>query len=162
MFFCESNEPEPVCPICGSHLKHYDYKFRNMKLEGGIVKVLKIRRLLCPCCHALHNELPDCLSPYKHYATEVIEGALEGIVNPFDEESEDYPSTDSIKRWKSWLYEIRKLLFVTIRTRWSLIPDNILKLVLSNSLLLSFREELRYNWLQILLKLIYNYLQPFY
>ena len=70
--------------------------------------------------------------------------------------------TDSIKRWKSWLYEIRKLLFVTIRTRWSLISDNILKLVLSNSLLLSFREELRYNWLQILLKLIYNYLQPFY
>ena len=111
-----------------------------MKLEGGSVKIIKIRRLYCPSCDILHNELPDCLSPYKQYATEVIEGALEGIVTPFDEESEDYPSTDSIKRWKSWLYDIRRLLLVTIRTRWSLIPDNILKLVLSNSLLLNFRE----------------------
>ena len=133
-----------------------------MKLEGGLIKVLRIRRLYCPCCHVLHNELPDCLSPYKQYATEVIEGALEGIVTPFDTESEDYPSTDSIKRWKSWLYDIRRLLLVTIRTRWSLIPDNILKLVLSNSLLLNFREELHYNWLHLLLKLLYNYLQPFY
>ena len=162
MFFCESNEPEPVCPICGCRLKHYDYRSRNMKLEGGSVKIIKIRRLYCPSCDILHNELPDCLSPYKQYATEVIEGALEGIVTPFDEESEDYPSTDSIKRWKSWLYDIQRLLLVTIRTRWSLIPDNILKLVLSNSLLLNFREELHYNWLHLLLKLLYNYLQPFY
>lgn len=123
MFFCESNEPEPVCPICGCRLKHYDYRSRNMKLEGGSVKIIKIRRLYCPSCDILHNEFPDCLSPYKQYATEVIEGALEGIVTPFDEESEDYPSTDSIKRWKSWLYDIRRLLLVTIRTRWSLIPD---------------------------------------
>ena len=133
-----------------------------MKLEGGLIKVLKIRRLYCPCCNILHNELPDCLTPYKQYATEVIEGALEGIVTPFDEESEDYPSVDSIKRWKSWVYDIRRLLLVTIHTRWSLIPDNILKLVLSNSLLLNFREEPHYNWLQVLLKLLYNYLQPFY
>ena len=151
-----------MCPICGCRLKHYDYRSRNMKLEGGSVKIIKIRRLYCPSCDILHNELPDCLSPYKQYATEVIEGALEGIVTPFDEESEDYPSTDSIKRWKSWLYDIRRLLLVTIRTRWSLIPDNILKLVLSNSSLLNFREELHYNWLHLLLKLLYNYLQPFY
>lgn len=162
MFLCESNEPEPVCPICRCVLKHYDYRTRNMKLEGGLIKVLRIRRLYCPCCHVLHNELPDCLSPYKQYATEVIEGALEGIVTPFDTESEDYPSTDSIKRWKTWLYDIQRLLFVTVRTRWSLIPDNIRKLVLSNGLLLNFREELHYNWLQVLLKLLYNYLQPFY
>ena len=83
-------------------------------------------------------------------------------ITPFDEESEDYPSVDSIKRWKSWVYDIRRLLLVTIHTRWSLIPDNILKLVLSNSLLLNFREDLHYNWLLVLLKLLYNYLQPFY
>lgn len=104
----------------------------------------------------------DCLTPYKQYATEVIEVALEGIITPFDGESENYPSVDSIKRWKSWVYDIRRLLLVTIHTRWSLIPDNILKLVLSNSLLLNFREELHYNWLLVLLKLLYNYLQPFY
>ena len=133
-----------------------------MKLEVGKSNTLKIRRLYCPSCHILHNELPDCLSPYKQYATEVIEGALEGVVTPFDEESEDYPSTDSIKRWKSWLYELKKLFLVTIHARWSIIPNNILKLVLSNSLLLSYIEELRYNWLPLLLKLLYNYLQPFY
>ena len=37
-----------------------------------------IRRLKCSNCGRLHRELPDCLVPYKHYASEVISGVLDG------------------------------------------------------------------------------------
>ena len=39
-----------------------------------------IRRLKCSNCGRLHRELPDCLVPYKHYASEVISGAKEFLL----------------------------------------------------------------------------------
>ena len=41
---------------------------------------LRIRRFRCAECHSYHNELPDCLVPYKHYETEVIAGVLDECV----------------------------------------------------------------------------------
>ena len=53
---------------------------------------LIVRRFYCKHCHSYHNELPDCLVPYKHYETEVISSVLDGIVQSDDLDSEDYPS----------------------------------------------------------------------
>ena len=62
-----------------------------------------IRRLKCSSCGKLHRELPDCLVPYKHYASEVISGVLDGIVTPEDDDSADYPCEMTMRRWHYWL-----------------------------------------------------------
>ena len=76
-----------------------------MKLEGGEKRSLKIERVRCTNngCGRLHNALPDCLVPYKHYACEVIAGVLDEIITPDDTEDEDYPCEATMLRWKYWL-----------------------------------------------------------
>ena len=48
--------------------------------------------------------LPDMLVPYKHYREETVSGVLDGIVSPDDEDSENYPSEQTMVRWDtgSW------------------------------------------------------------
>ena len=57
-----------------------------------------IRRFQCQNCHSYHNELPDCLVPYKHYEAEVIAGVLDEVILPEDLDSEDYPSFNTMLR----------------------------------------------------------------
>ena len=47
-----------------------------------------IRRFRCQNCRSYHNELPDCLVPYKHYEAEVIAGVLDEVILPDDLDSE--------------------------------------------------------------------------
>jgi hypothetical protein len=47
--------------------------------------------------------LPDCLVPYKHYASEVIAGVLDEVITPDDADTEDYPCEATMHRWKHWL-----------------------------------------------------------
>lgn len=66
---------------------------------------LMIRRFRCQNCHSYHNELPDCLVPYKHYEAEVIAGVLDEVILPDDLDSEDYPSFSTMLRWLQWFRE---------------------------------------------------------
>ena len=75
IFFVESSAIS-YCPVCGEPLSYRDSCVRIMRLEGGIKRRFLIRRLKCCNCGKLHRELPDCLAPYKHYASEVISGAI--------------------------------------------------------------------------------------
>ena len=61
-------------------LKYRDTRRRIMKKEGGVVVFLLLRRLYCRKCRRLHIELPACLSPYKQYDVEVIEGVVDGMM----------------------------------------------------------------------------------
>ena len=99
---CEVLE-NPVCPLCQETLKPRDSRWRIWCEEGHDVYHIKVRRLYCKHCRRLHTELPDCLSPYKHYTSETIEGVLDGVVTPHDEESESYPCEATMERWKQWL-----------------------------------------------------------
>lgn len=92
MFFVESSETSHICPVCHGTLHYRDSHPRICKKEGGIKEHLMIRRFRCCDCHSYHNELPDCLVPYKHYEAEVISGVLDEVIRPEDLESEDYPS----------------------------------------------------------------------
>lgn len=73
-----------------------------MKLEGGSRQWLIIHRFKCCSCGRLHNELPDCLVPYKHYHTEIISGVLDGVCTPDDLECADYPCADTMLLWLKW------------------------------------------------------------
>lgn len=78
VFFVESSVTTHMCPICQATLRYRDSRPRIRKKEGGLKDQLIIRRFYCKNCHSYHNELPDCLVPYKHYETEVISGVLYG------------------------------------------------------------------------------------
>lgn len=70
---------ESFCPQCGMQLTYRDSRKRIKKEEGGNNRFLIIRRLRCDQCHRLHNELPDCVVPHKHYSTDVISGVLDEV-----------------------------------------------------------------------------------
>lgn len=79
IFFITSKE-ECTCPCCGGRLKYRDHRLRIHKLAGGGKEWYQIRRLKCTDdkCRKLHNELPDCMFPYKHYDAGLIEDVVGG------------------------------------------------------------------------------------
>lgn len=103
--FVESSENSHICPVCQGTLHYRDSRPRIRKKEGGTKEQLMIRRFRCQNCHAYHNELPDCLVPYKHYEAEVIAGVLDEVILPDDLDSEDYPSFSTMLRWLQWFRE---------------------------------------------------------
>lgn len=111
MFFVESSENSHLCPVCQRMLRYRDSHPRIRKKEGGTGGTggtrerLMIRRFRCQNCHSYHNELPDCLVPYKHYEAEVIAGVLDEVILPDDLDSEDYQSFNTMLRWLQWFRE---------------------------------------------------------
>ncbi len=75
------------------------------RIAGGDKEWYLIRRLKCSNgkCGRLHNELPDCICPYKHYDAELIEDVADGVVSEEDRETEDYPCAGTMKHWRWWL-----------------------------------------------------------
>lgn len=91
---------EAVCPKCGGKLKYYDSVQRILRTKDRKMKWIDIRRLRCYQCNAVHRELPDFVSPYKQYESEVIQGVLDGIITPETIGYEDYPCEMTMQRWK--------------------------------------------------------------
>lgn len=54
----------------------------------------------CIKCGSYHRKLPDGVTPYKHYESDVIEGVTEGLITPWTYGFEDYPCEMTMKRWK--------------------------------------------------------------
>lgn len=74
-----------------------------MKWYNGEKKACLLRRLRCDRCRRLHIELPDVLTPYKHYATEIIENVVDEVSSPDDPSTEDYPCERTMQRWSEWI-----------------------------------------------------------
>ncbi len=115
-----------------------------------------IRRLCCTACQVLHNELPDCLTPYKHYGTEVISGVIDEIITPDDLDSEDYPSIQTMRRWLLWFTANLANIEGFLRNA----GYRILKLgtgfLFSRDSLLDAIRNRHPDWLEIILRIIYN------
>ncbi len=115
-----------------------------------------IRRFHCEHCHSYHNELPDCLVPYKHYETEVISGVLDGVVSQDDLDSEDYPSCSTMLRWFQWFTENLERMQGYLRAiGYSLLGLGEDFLFSQDSLLEAIRNKYQ-NWLEKILRLVYN------
>ena len=71
------------CPICGEALTLRGHCTRGVIFGSGKKVVLIIRRLRCSGCKRMHNELPDCIVPYKRLCAAILErvinGAREGV-----------------------------------------------------------------------------------
>ena len=156
MFFVESSATSHICPICKEPLRYRDSRRRIRKKEGGQKENLMIRRFHCEHCHSYHNELPDCLVPYKHYETEVISGVLDGVVSQDDLDSEDYPSFTTMLRWLQWFTENLERIQGYLRTiGYSLFKLGEDFLFSQDSLLDAIRNKYQ-NWLEKILRLVYN------
>lgn len=156
MFLVESSGDLPVCPCCKGELKYRDSKLRIRKKEGGVKEQLYIRRLCCVSCEVLHNELPDCLVPYKHYEAEVISGVLDEVVTPNDTDAEDYPCVQTMLRWLQWL----TLNLTAIEGYLKNVGYSVLDLgtdfLFSTESLLETMRSVHKNWLEKVLRIIYN------
>lgn len=92
-------EGESTCPRCGGELHYYD-KAPRVVLEGNKKKkVIEVCRYRCDKCSSIHRELPDFISPFRHYSLDVIEGVLEGLITPETLGFEDYPCELTMERW---------------------------------------------------------------
>lgn len=85
----------PVCPDCGGELSGYDSRRRHAIDSTGRSRWYLCRRLRCRSCGKLHVELPDFMTPRRHYEADVIEEARAG------DPARICPADDStIRRWK--------------------------------------------------------------
>ncbi|MDO4650928.1 MAG: DUF6431 domain-containing protein [Eubacteriales bacterium] len=156
MFFVESREELPVCPVCAGTLKYRDCKKRILKRDGGERSWLMIRRFKCGSCRRYHNELPDCLTPYKHYSSEIISGVLDEIVTPMDLDTEDYPCLQTMIRWIKWFNRNLANIEGQLRQIGSHLLNLGEELLFSTNSLLDTIRSSRPKWLEIILRVIYN------
>lgn len=77
--------------------------------EEGIKKILVIRRLLCDSCGKIHHELPDCLVPYKRYASQWIEAVITNQQMCFVAVDES-----TIQRWRRWFTDLKNYFLDSI------------------------------------------------
>ncbi len=159
-YICKSLET-PICPCCGTKLKYRDTRRRIMKKEGGVVVFLLLRRLYCRKCRRLHIELPACLSPYKQYDVEVIEGVIDGIVTEDDLDSENYPCAATMERWKNWIKSKKAKIDTILESIRTVLMEMEYEHTLKNSYSFEqFRSDFFdevYHWLGILNYAKYKY-----
>lgn len=144
---------------------HRDFKLRIMKLEGGEKRTIRIERMKCTNngCGRLHNALPDCLVPYKHYACEAIAGVLDEIITPDDAEDEDYPCEATMLRWKHWLMANLLRIDGYLKSIGHRLLGLGEELLCSNLSLLGTLRSSNGRWLEAILRMIYNsggFLEP--
>lgn len=137
-------------------LHHRDWKPRICKKEGGEKHFIQVERLKCDHCQCLHTALPNTLTPFKHYETEVIAGVLDEVITADDLDDECYPCEKTMERWHHWFMANHPYINGKLKS------DGYNKLGFSEALLLSevsLLDELRMirqDWLEIILRFIYN------
>lgn len=130
-----------------------DQKIRIMKVRDGEKQRLLINRLRCRHCQRLHNELPDCLLPYKHYTAELIEGVLD---DTFDVDSDTYPTDMTILRWLKWFATNKLRIEGYLKAiQQSLFGLSEAALSSTESLLLKIQNGGN-GWLSTVVRIIYN------
>ncbi|MGN0351332.1 MAG: DUF6431 domain-containing protein [Roseburia sp.] len=158
MFFVISEE-DTICPECGSPLCRRDKKLRVHKEAGGRKSWFAINRLKCTNekCRRLHNELPDCIVPYKHYGADIIEDVIDGVRTSDDLETEDYPCEATMKHWKWWM----TLNEANINGQMKSVLHHLLDLNTEflksgESLLKELKGLISPGWLSVVARFLYN------
>ena len=97
-------ENETRCPLCGCGLRPYGSKRRYLRGKYGERREIRIKRYKCMSCGTVHNELPDVVTPYIRYETDIFVGVIEGLITCETLGFEDYPSELTMRRWTHVLH----------------------------------------------------------
>lgn len=114
--YCECNGDIPPCPCCGGVLHYRDMVPRIVRKYGGETSYILISRFRCSnedCTAKIHRGIPSQLTPHKHFLTEVIEDAVDDIIQVNDAVCPDdisSPSEQTIAKWKTWIEFNKKLI----------------------------------------------------
>ena len=157
--FLINSKEDCLCPECGSPLKCRDHRLRVHKIAGGEKEWYLIRRLKCSNgkCRRIHNELPDCICPYKHYDAGLIEDVVDGVVSEDDIETEDYPCAETMKHWKWWMQMNETNIEGQMREASHRLFDLDGRFLKSAaSLLADVRKRISPGWLPAVMRYIYN------
>jgi uncharacterized protein YbaR (Trm112 family) len=102
------------CPLCHGVLKLKDFRLRIVRWADENTEFIIIRVLYCEQCDRSHRELPDFLTPNKHYAAEVIEAAID------DDKTVGCPAeTSTVNRWRAWFERIKGYLAAAVLAAYS-------------------------------------------
>ena len=88
-----------MCPYCNGLLKYYDKVKRIVRVKERKTYWVKIRRLKCNRCGAVHRELPLFIFPYKQYHAKIISKVISGQISYETLGYEDYPCEATMNRW---------------------------------------------------------------
>ena len=155
IFFVKSKDVS-YCGRCGSTDLYYRDTCQRIWLrEGGEHRMIGIRRLKCRNCGAYHRELPDFLAPYKHYETEVISGVLDEVVSADDME-DNCPCDSTVASWHHWLMINELRIDGYLKSEGSRLPGFTEELLKTGVSLLKYLRSSCQNWLEIILRFIYN------
>ena len=112
------------------------------------------------CLFRFTRILPDELTPYKHYRTEVIEDVVDEVCTPEDPQTQDYPCEKTMDRWKSWISGNQTQIDGALKSLGSRIFEFDEELLSSEE---SLMDELRQNgagWLAVINQVMYNFRMP--
>jgi hypothetical protein len=115
-----------------------------------------IRRLKCSYCPRIHSELPDILSPYKHYTAEVIVDVVDEVVDISDPAIAEGPCVQTIDRWKKWIRKNITQIEGYLKAVNHQILGFSMQHVKSGSSLLKKIRDAQSDWLGIINRVIYN------
>ena len=101
--------------------------------------------------------MPDCLFPYKHYGTELIEDVVDEVRTADDLETEDYPCEKTMNHWKWWLTHNEANINGQMKSVLVHLMDLDMEFLKStDSLLEGLRERISPGWLSVVARFIYN------
>ncbi len=86
----------------------------------------------------------------------MIAGVLDEVILPEDLDSEDYPSFNTMLRWLQWFRENLQRIEGYLRTAGYQILNLGEELLFTPDLLLNKIRNRCQNWLELILRLIYN------
>ncbi|MCD8022577.1 MAG: DUF6431 domain-containing protein [Lachnospiraceae bacterium] len=144
------------CPICGEALEERDTCIRYLLREGREREIYIIPRGECAKCGRIHRMLPDIAAPYKQYAAEVISGVLDGVVQPGDEDSADYPCEATMQRWHHWLMANELRIDGYLKSVGHRVLGFSEELLKSGVSILRQLRNSNPAWLETVLRFIYN------
>ena len=106
----------------------------------------------------MHNELPDCVVPFKHYNGGLIEDVIDEKIGVNDIETEDYPCEATMNHWKGWM---RANVSVIIGQMEKIKKKQLLDFAMlfpkfREASLMEQTEKQREGWLSVVTRFIYN------
>ena len=88
------------CPRCGNDCIRYGTVKRVIRSKYRESKWITVQRWRCKSCYYIWRELPEEVERFKQYERDMIEGVQEGIISSDILGFEDYPCTETMKRWR--------------------------------------------------------------